>query len=919
MWIFFDINRMPDVYKSTIYTVAADLFLVYSRNKGLSEKYITQSSGPDVNIYHFMKKFRQKFLSFLLSIALIAPFIAPFSAQAVTVNLLSTSTFSNGTAVINLSAPEGLKCDIAVGSQEGLPDYKWAEQVSCNQPLLVENIPSVPVVYVRVFTGDQGSQNFELRTTNNQTQTQQQIYIAPTILTPTKGKTINSNSTVISWTNQNAKYYIVTLGSGTGRVDYGGPLVIPGDKTSVIVPNLPQKNKKVHVRVRAYWEKPNSKLVFRTVNSWFISGNASVPTTTPPVVPPTLPPVVSTTTPITAGNLSAIWAQDGGDKIPQEDVRASQKQNVNNSLWNGSAVSVFGAKNEVVNFNLVLEAAEKTAGPVSVSFDTLTGPNGFAIKGKPATGAGLYDWNGRNIELFYVRYLQIKGLSAFMAGNYDELQLPESWRASDRLWIHRPDHDKHYPDIAAPYELHDNFTINAGRSQSIWADIYIPKNAPAGTYTGNVTVKEKGSVIKTIPVQLTVRNFALPDAPSSKTMLYLGYGDINNRYLGEKYPTSQSLISQSKQVVDRHFMLAHRHKISLVSGDFSEEAWNQDAPRPDYTARLNGQLFTAANGYDGPGVGAGNGVYIIGAYGSWNWKSSNSKSEMWKRTDNWANWFAKNAPTTDYFLHLIDEPTVNDYPQIEQWASWINSNPGPGKNVPSMVTMWPMDAQRETPSLDYVTAGMTLGETDKWQKAVDYYQTTPGKKFMMYNGGRPGNGSFMMDDDGVALRVLPWSQYKKKVDRWFFWESTYYNNYQAGMGETNVFRQAHTFGTNGGADSIRGTSGWNYSNGDGVLFYPGTDKVFSAESYNIPGPIASLRLKHWRRGIQDIDYVAMAAKINPTKTQQIVQQMVPKVLWEVGVDNPEDPTYRNGYVSWSDNPDVWENARKQLADIIEGK
>ena len=34
--------------------------------------------------------------------------------------------------------------------------------------------------------------------------------------------------------------------------------------------------------------------------------------------------------------------------------------------------------------------------------------------------------------------------------------------------------------------------------------------------------------------------------------------------------------------------------------------------------------------------------------------------------------------------------------------------------------------------------------------------------------------------------------------------------------------------------------------------YPGTDKIFKKQSYGIRGPIASLRLKFWRRGIQDV-------------------------------------------------------------------
>ena len=145
-----------------------------------------------------------------------------------------------------------------------------------------------------------------------------------------------------------------------------------------------------------------------------------------------------------------------------------------------------------------------------------------------------------------------------------------------------------------------------------------------------------------------------------------------------------------------------------------------------------------------------------------------------------------------------------------------------------------------------------------------------------YNGQRPAGGSFAIEDDGVALRQLAWGQYKKKIDRWFFWSATYYNNYQGGLGHTNVFVKAATFSGPQTLDVKRGITGWNYSNGDGVLFYPGIDRKFPEQSRDLHGPIASLRLKHWRRGIQDVDYLTMAAKVNPAATAALVQRMVPR-------------------------------------------
>ena len=69
--------------------------------------------------------------------------------------------------------------------------------------------------------------------------------------------------------------------------------------------------------------------------------------------------------------------------------------------------------------------------------------------------------------------------------------------------------------------------------------------------------------------------------------------------------------------------------------------------------------------------------------------------------------------------------------------------------------------------------------------------------------------------------------------------------------------------------------------------------------------------------MQDVDYLTMAAAIDPVRTAEIVNAIIPKVVWEVGVTDPEDPTWVISDISWSTDPDVWEKARADLANIIE--
>ncbi len=267
-----------------------------------------------------------------------------------------------------------------------------------------------------------------------------------------------------------------------------------------------------------------------------------------------------------SATISSYWANTGEDKVTRDELRASQGKPVKNSVWDGTTISIFGGRNEVVSFNVVLEGAASATGNVSVVFNRLANTSGAAITASAATGNGVFNWTQRPIELFYVRYLQIKGLSKVSYETYDERHVPVRMRRSwsgdgtgSGNWSSRPDHDKFYPEIAVPLELVPSFTIPAGTNQSIWTDIYIPKGTAPGIYKGDFIVRVSGTEVKNIPVQLNVLNFTLPDVPTAKSMVVLSPENINQRYLGTAYIGAASAqAAKSKLLRDRHFLLAHR-------------------------------------------------------------------------------------------------------------------------------------------------------------------------------------------------------------------------------------------------------------------------------------------------------------------------------------------------------------------------
>src|SRR3990170_3374792 len=241
--------------------------------------------------------------------------------------------------------------------------------------------------------------------------------------------------------------------------------------------------------------------------------------------------------------LTAVWVNEGGDKVTRDELRSSLGKDVKNSVWDGHSIRLFGARNEVVSFNMILEAARRQAGDVSVEFNRLEGPGNAVIASKRGE-KGVFDYRGRNIEIFLVRYLQIKGVSRLgYEPTYDErhvprrLQLPYTMPkgTSRGVFSQRQDASKYYPDIAVPIEAVGDFNISRGENQGIWVDIYIPKNSRAGTYLGKVSIRESGKKTVDVPVSLEVMPFTLPDTPSVKTMVYLSGENINDRYFGKKW------------------------------------------------------------------------------------------------------------------------------------------------------------------------------------------------------------------------------------------------------------------------------------------------------------------------------------------------------------------------------------------------
>jgi hypothetical protein len=163
---------------------------------------------------------------------------------------------------------------------------------------------------------------------------------------------------------------------------------------------------------------------------------------------------------------------------------------------------------------------------------------------------------------------------------------------------------------------------------------------------------------------------------------------------------------------------------------------------------------------------------------------------------------------------------------------------------------------------------------------------TRGERFWTYNGRPPRAGSMILDTDGAALRTWGWIAERYDIELWYAWEGLYFSDRYNRGGPTDVMLDPLTF-------DERSRGGDDFGNGDGLLAYP--------------GPVASLRLKALRRGLEDrLLLRRLSACGGAEEARTIARRVVPRALGEA-----------SGSPSWSIEEPVWESARRSALRAAE--
>jgi len=232
-----------------------------------------------------------------------------------------------------------------------------------------------------------------------------------------------------------------------------------------------------------------------------------------------LPPDLGTLEPPTQGVAPAeqagrmrVWACPGLVKLSPEtgevmcgDLGPGDPRRAN-AAWDGQRIRLFGARGETVSCQLCIE----NLGPdpltgLSVQPEALTGPGGATLA--PSALELFLNWCARNAD--------------------GSMQPAYCVPLAPGQTIAIPDPRRGLPEQ---------------RNQSLYVDLYVPKDAAPGDYTGTLVVRAEGVEPTTLPVALRVLDFVVPDR--------LSFWPELNAY---SVPDD----------AQRYYLLAHEHRCVL--------------------------------------------------------------------------------------------------------------------------------------------------------------------------------------------------------------------------------------------------------------------------------------------------------------------------------------------------------------------
>ncbi len=568
----------------------------------------------------------------------------------------------------------------------------------------------------------------------------------------------------------------------------------------------------------------------------------------------------------------SVWVIDDGEKIRADATDTPFERGKDDPVWKpGEPVRLFAMRNESVALQVVVEA--DGIGPdglsgVTVDLDALdgTGDASGARLVNPPKPVRMDLPVGAPIERFVEHFIPVRRPS----GSPDDAG-SEGWEPGSgpdaKAWV-GPVPDALIPVDSAPswaaYPMH----VAPGTNGVIWIDLNVPREQLAGVYRGAIVVQAGGRTIARVPVELEVVDALLPDRTVAATAGY------------DATALTESLAQSGEEQL---WQLLHAHRIAPL----------HDAAKVDDVSRqrdaLDGSLYTAQRRYAGPAPGLGDGVLAIGAGGAFGSPDERSMPVIQALADAASDLHLFGG--SDVILDVADEACGS--PWGATWRKMLRESPDESVRRVRVGGQCTMDPAAQPVDVPMLRAA--------WDPERARAAREQGKTPWVYGGVLPRTGTFLLDADAVSPRVNGWLAAMVGVPRWVVPQIASWTE-ERDDGKRDPFADPE-------APAPGPSGGW--SNGGGVLVYPGARLGYVRDhAVNVTGVLPSIRLKNWRRGIEDAGYLQMAREKDAARADAIARWLVPSAFGDAQAGQK---------ATWSSRGAPFFEARRALLAVILGR
>ena len=484
------------------------------------------------------------------------------------------------------------------------------------------------------------------------------------------------------------------------------------------------------------------------------------------------------------------------------------------------------------------------------------------IKSKGALDTNVYDLYMMKGEtegcqlLIYSDARIKKGFLDFDSKKYEDKSITaNTYVLNDTVTIKK----KEWTDGALPY-YGRKIPFAAKKVIPFIAEFTTTKDTPAGDYTYTYEFKDgtTNEVYATFTVNVHVWDIVLPKYKTFATSVGI------NAYHIERFDKGDKMYRQYYDLLLEHNICGHTMPYDIMSEE--AEAYMSD---PRVTS------------------------FVIGLWDAKNWDDAKLK-KYYNRVKENPEWFKK------AIFYVIDEPTTPEAlaeynrlcdrlgklcPGIGVIAPFYTNNqldPDVQKDqldamAPKTILWCPKlclwdDSQSYDPFLNYEPKKTFAERMKDFRKEGDVVWS------YVCNDPISPYAQLFIDTDGLVHRLMMWQHYQRDIEGFLYWQTTSWGYRQEGS-DMNPWDKAYNGVQDGDGRPVYG---------EGYLLYPGTPAGYG-------GPVASLRLKILRDGIDDIEMFYLAekyldkawldAKINeatPSLTSYTSEENFYKIRKEIG-------------------------------------